>query len=67
MTNDDGDARYEKPAVVPFAEFCARIWAVARGEAPVPDWAGKHVYASERAWQEWLNRMPEKEGGDDDA
>jgi hypothetical protein len=59
MTNDDGDDKHEKPAIVPFAEFCARIRAVARGEAPVPDWAGKHVYASEQARQEWLNRMLE--------
>jgi predicted transcriptional regulator len=43
----------EHGPVVPFDEFTARVKAVARGEAPLPDWAGKTVYATESARQHW--------------
>lgn len=42
--------------VVPFAEFSARIKAVARGEAPLPEWAGKQVYATEGAREHWTRQ-----------
>ncbi len=42
--------------VIPFAEFSARIQAVARGEASVPEWAGKQVYATEGARQYWTRQ-----------
>ena len=41
---------------VPFAEFSARIKAVARGEEKAPEWAGKQVYATESARQFWTQQ-----------
>jgi len=43
----------ERSPTVPFDEFAARVKAVARGEASLPDWAGKTVYATESARQHW--------------
>lgn len=42
--------------LVPFVEFSARIKAVARGEASLPEWAGKQVYATEGARQYWTQQ-----------
>jgi DNA-binding response OmpR family regulator len=42
--------------IVPFAEFSARIKAVARGEETAPEWAGKQVYATESARQYWTQQ-----------
>jgi predicted transcriptional regulator len=39
--------------VVPFADFAARIRAVARGDAGVPGGAGTKVHSSELARQQW--------------
>ena len=39
--------------VVPFPDFAARIKAVARGDAGLPEWAGTNVYSSESAREQW--------------
>lgn len=39
--------------IVSFKEFSDTLMAVGRGEMPSPEWAGKTVYASEKAKEFW--------------
>lgn len=39
--------------IVSFKEFSDTLMAVGRGEMPAPEWAGKTVYASEKAKEFW--------------
>lgn len=48
--------------VVSFKEFSDTLMAVGRGEMPAPEWAGKTVYASEKAKEFWSAGSNERAG-----